>query len=419
MKRKIYVSAVLVLCVGLFGCGKTPEQPVDSVTEVTETVSVEPESTEEITAEAETETAPAASVSSELSDDPYSFQISVGGEIYQLPMTFEQLVSYGWEYDGDVTQTLDPNQYTFSDVFKKGDAKIYAKICNFGADVMAIDKCTVGSLTFDSMTVEDNQLGIFLPGGIEFLKSTKEDIVAAYGEPTDTYESDSLITLTYTYDYHQEIKLNISVEKNVLDLIDIENLVPMEDSAAEDTAVSDEVPEIISQYTAPTALGDDFTKFIVELDGDLYQIPAPVAEFEKNGWKIIEDSSDSVIKAKDFGWITLTKNNQKMRTSVQNYAPNATTINNTFVTKVVASDNEAKLPIKVQKGIERGMKQADVEKALSGVSYEEDESETFLYYEIAGPNSSLDAVTILVNKETGVVGKIEVSNQPKSDELFK
>lgn len=142
-------------------------------------------------------------------------------------------------------------------------------------------------------------------------------------------------------------------------------------------------------------------------------MPAPVSEFEKNGWTVKEDQSDMTVKGKDFGWVALMKNNQELRVIAQNYGANATTIRNCFVTSVKGDDNSTNMPITVQKGITRGMAKAELEKALEGVTYKFEESDMFEYYTIEGPESSLDRVEILVRKDTSVVQAIEVSNAPK------
>ena len=184
--------------------------------------------------------------------------------------------------------------------------------------------------------------------------------------------------------------------------------------------MSSDVPEVVTKYKAPTSLGKNFGKFIVEYAGDLYQIPAPVSVFEKNSWKIIAEESDVAVKAKSFGWVTIMKDNQKLKVIANNYADSATTINNCFVTSVKGDDNTTDLAITVQNKITRGMKQKDLEKALTGMDFEKDDSSsTFTYYTIVGPDSDLDYVQILVRTDTSVVQAIEVNNQPKADKLFK
>lgn len=351
-----------------------------------------------------------------LSDDIYSFQAEIDGEVYQFPMSFAEFTAKGWTYDGDAAQTMDPEQYTTAETFKKDASKLYATIFNLGMNTAPFSECQIGGFSVDSFMMRDGAFSVKLPKGIEFGVSTLEDVKAAYGAPSRVYEGEIYTALSYEYDMYQNVEIQVDKETNVVSKIDIRNMIETaseEEQSQAEASVSDEVTEEVKSYQAPTELGDDFTKFIAEYDGVLYQLPAPVSEFEKNGWTVKEEQSDMIVKGKDFGWVSLMKNNQELRVIAQNYGENATTIRNCFVTTVKGDDNTTNLPITVQKGITRGMAKADLEKALEGVDYEFEESDMFEYYKITGPDSSLDYVQILVRKDTNVVQGIEVTYTPK------
>lgn len=351
-----------------------------------------------------------------LSDDIYSFQAEIDGEVYQFPMSYAEFTAKGWTYDGDAAQTMDPEQYTTAETFKKDASKLYATIFNLGMNTVPFSECQIGGFSVDSYMMKDGAFSLKLPKGIEFGVSTLEDVKAAYGAPSRVYEGEMYTALSYEYDMYQNVEIQVDKETNVVSKIDIRNMIETaseEEQSQAEASVSDEVTEEVKSYQAPTELGDDFTKFIAEYDGVLYQLPAPVSEFEKNGWTVKEEQSDMIVKGKDFGWVSLMKNNQELRVIAQNYGENATTIRNCFVTTVKGDDNTTNLPITVQKGITRGMAKADLEKALEGVDYEFEESDMFEYYKITGPDSSLDYVQILVRKDTNVVQGIEVTYTPK------
>ncbi len=75
---------------------------------------------------AEEAAAETANEAQALSDDIYSFQAEIDGEIYQFPMSFSEFTAKGWTYDGDAAQTLEPEQYTTAETFKKDSSKLYA-----------------------------------------------------------------------------------------------------------------------------------------------------------------------------------------------------------------------------------------------------------------------------------------------------
>lgn len=370
---------------------------------------------EETQTEAGTEAA--AAEGAELSDDIYSFEVKIDGELYKFPMSYADFIAKGWTYKDDETTEISPNTYSPTEVFQKGNLEVYASLINLGINTVPISESTVGGISIDEWQFEDApDTVIELPGGITYGVSTVDDITAAYGPASDTYESDLYTKLTYDYEIYQDIDLYVDAETGVLDEIDIQNFVYDEESnAAAAAEVSDEpTPEVLA-YEAPTELGDDLLSFIVDYAGTLYQLPVPVSVFLENGWTLKEDSSDSVVAGKDSGWVYMMKDNQEFHSLARNYNANATTIENCFVITVESNVYGPDLPLTIQKGITRGMTVDELESALDGVNYDlEDSSDSYAYYNIEGPDSSLDGVQVLVNKEEGIVTGIEVSYRPDS-----
>lgn len=350
-------------------------------------------------------------VEKKLSDDLNSFQLQIEDDIYSFPMTYSEFTSYGWEYQEDDSEKLDPDTYFSTCVFKNKASELvaYADICNFQMNVEPISNCYVSSFNIDEYNYGDSSASILLPNGIEFGKSSLEDIKSAYGEPTDTYESNLYTKYTYRYDNYSYIELYVSTETNALSQIIIKNMQIPENL---DTGkVNSEVPSVVKNYVTPTELGDDFSAFIVEYASDLYQLPAPVSEFVNNGWKIIEDHSDSSVAAKSTGYIELRKNNQSFRAMVENFADYATTLENCFVLEVKSSLNDTNIPLTLQKNITTGMSQTDLEKALKGTDIETEESEYYKHYFInCAEDKILDGIQISVYLESGKVETIELSN---------
>lgn len=414
MKREL-VYALTICAAVSFGAAVSAENASDEAV-IEETGNVLAETTAESAAEDTAETAAETAV---LSDDPYSFQLLLDGQLYTFPMSYADFTALGWEYQDDETAEIEPNSYSSTEVFLKGDLQAYVSMVNLGLNTLPLSECSVGGFSIDSWQFQEApNTTIELPGGIVYGTSTLEDIKAAYGEPSDTYEGDLYTKLTYEYDYYQSLELYVSTETGLLNEVAVENFVADEEAnAAAEAQVSSEPTEEVLAYEAPTELGDDLQSFIVDYAGSLYQIPAPVSVFIENGWTLKEEDSDSIVAGKDFGWVALMKDNQELRAIARNYNANATTIENCFVTSVEGNVNSTNLPITVQKGITLGMSAADLETALAGVEYEKDNSSSamFTYYTIEGKESSLDSVEILLNTEEGTVTGIEVSNEP--DEL--
>ncbi len=353
----------------------------------------------------------------ELSDDLYSFQMKINSDIYTFPMSYDEFLALGWTYKNDETMEIQPNSYSPSERFSLGDLEVYATVTNLGINTVPVTQCAIAGISIDSFQMADvTDVTIELPGGIQYGVSTLDDITAAYGTPSDTYEGDLYTKVTYEKDYYQDVDLYLDSETGLLNEIEIRNMVA--DDEANDAAAADvsnePTPEVLA-YKAPTALGDDLTSFIVDYAGDLYQLPAPVSEFLNNGWTIDKDKSASVIAGKGYDWIYMSKDNQNYHTIVRNYNANATVVENCFVTDVEGDVNSTNLPVTVQKGLTLGLTEKEVVSALDGETYElDDSSDTFHYYTITGSDSSLDKVEIIVNTEKDAVTSIEVSYTPKT-----
>ncbi|MGI6017499.1 MAG: hypothetical protein ACOX8M_01615 [Marvinbryantia sp.] len=351
-----------------------------------------------------------------LSEDLYSFQLKLNGELYQFPMTYTDFTALGWEYQDDETMEVAPNEYSPSATFQNGDLKLYASVVNLSINTLPVSECLIGGISLDQYQIKDApDTTIEFPGGILYGTATLEDVKAAYGEPSNVYEGDLYTNLTYEYDYKQSVDFYIDAETGVLNQFEIDNFAAdTEANTAAAAEVSSEPTASVLAYTAPTELGDDLTSFIVDFAGSLYQLPAPVSVFEENGWKVKTEDSDAVVAGGDFGWVTMMKDNQELHVIARNYDANAAVINNCFVTSVEASKYTTNLPMTLQKGITVGMSTADLEAALEGVDYEkEDEDGSFAYYTVTGSESSLDRVSISVNKEDDAVSTLEVSYDPK------
>jgi hypothetical protein len=351
-----------------------------------------------------------------LSDDIYSFQIEIDGDVYQFPMKYTDFISYGWVIEGNDTETIDPNYYMYN-TFAKGKLKCFADIINFDINALPINECYVGGITIsDSQALNAKNFTMRLPKGIEYGKSTVEDVKAAYGTPSDTYESEYYTSLRYEYASYQEIKIVVSADTGRISEIEVTNLTMPEDFVAGE--VDTTVPEIVNKYKSPDKLDDDFDAFTVKYGGDLYQLPAPVSCFTANGWKIIEKESEMVVTGRSFGWVTLIKDNQRLRVIANNYCEKATAIDNCFVTKVQSGDYDNKTEIIIAKNITIGMSVAQLEKTLSGADYKKnDSSSSYDYYEIEAGDSVLDGYEIQTDKKT--VTKIVVEYSPKYSDYVR
>lgn len=418
MKRRLLILLLSLSCVAATACGskeatKEVELSKEESTEAEEEEETEPEEeadaeepAEEPEKEEKAKEKKDVAVPSELSDDIYSFQVSIDGTVYQFPMWYSEFEALGWEYDGDPTETLSSNQYTTTQTWKKDGVTVYTSFANLSINSVPFSESMVAGITLDKFYLEDSDVEIVLPGGITWDVSNADDIKAAYGDPTSDYDGELYYQMTYEYDSYRDIELSVYKDSDTLKEVRLRNIVELEGA---DNSVNEEVPEVVKNYKAPDALSDDLYSFNVKLEGNLYALPCPVSAFTANGFKIDESASDAVVPAGGSGWADLRYNNQVLHTLVKNFADYATVTENCFVLSVESADYGPDFKLVLPGDIKRGDTQADLEKKLADFNVEKEESDSYTSYEIYDPDDSiLNRCDIIVRE--GVISSIEVQN---------
>ena len=86
-------------------------------------------------------------------------------------------------------------------------------IINGSKNVLGTKECYIGGFEVDnSYSDSDSEIKITLPKGIT-IGSTKEDLISAYGEPSDSYDVSSAEILTYKIESYKQIKFNTTTNK--------------------------------------------------------------------------------------------------------------------------------------------------------------------------------------------------------------
>ena len=67
--------------------------------------------------------------------------------------------------------------------------EITVEMVNMTDKPIALKDCVVGGISVDAYSVEAGGLTVIFPGGIQ-IGTPEADVLAAYGEPSDTYESE-------------------------------------------------------------------------------------------------------------------------------------------------------------------------------------------------------------------------------------
>ena len=315
----------------------------------------------------------------ELGDDIYSFSMEFDGQIMKIPMTYQEFVGMGWELSSreDPDTKVSTNSYGML-TFNKGASSVYADVINLGINEVGLEDCLIGGISVDgSYDVDLTAVSVKLPGDIELGKATLDDIKAAYGEPSDTYEGDLYTKLTYEKDSYQEVELSVFKDDNTLKEVDMRNFEEPEDY--DKGTVSDEVPDIVTSYETPTALGDDMMDTAVEYMGDLYSLPAPVSAFTANGWEIQDAEDTPYVEGGGIAFIDMMKNNQSIHFSVYNETENATALENCFVRELsFATYDPESIEMKLSGDITLGADKAELIKMADEKGYISEENDDYL-----------------------------------------
>ena len=399
-KKLTFLLIAAILATSCSACGQKDTSSSKTAT-VSSSVSSKAESHAVVS---EVENVSAAPVSGNL----YDFQVSVDGVAYSLPVAFSEFAKNGWKGDGFDTQTLKPNQRTTEQI-TNGSKTIYVTIVNTEKDVLPFSKCNAGGVMLDSFDAK-NGASLTLAKGIT-LGADYQKIIDAFGKPTDSIDADSSKSLQYESDTYANVKLDIDKTSNKLQKIEVQNLLPSKGASSKTSGTADtNTPDAVKNYKAPTSLSSDLFSFQVKYGGALYQLPAPVAEFVKNGWVLQTGSSETVAAQSSRVGVELRKDNQVLRTNVQNYSDKEDSVKNCFVTDVMYDDTQTKISIQLPKGITENSTLAQIQAAYGKPSGTED-SATYHYY-VYG--SIWKQVEFYVYKSNNKVMKIAVQYSPKT-----
>ena len=288
-----------------------------------------------------------------------------------------------------------------AETWVKDDIKVYTSFINLTMNEVTFDEAAVGGITFEEYYLEDTDVEIILPKGIQYGVSSRDDIIAAYGDPSDEYDGSLYYNMTYKYDTYSKIDLYVYKETGTLDKIEIRNFVELEGG---DNSVDATVPDVVKEYQAPSELGSDLYDFNIQLEGKLYTLPCPVSVLVENGFKINEKNSQMEIAADSYGWIELSYNNQTYRCIVDNFANYATVAQNCFVTTMESSIYGPEFDLVIPGNIKVDDTESAVLEIIKDFNYETETSGDFTYYEISDPEGSILAGYEITVKEGKVIG---------------
>jgi len=395
MKSCRYLLLMLLL-VMMTGCKKQEEETVPLVSEMVTDEEVKPE---------------VPVMKGALKDIGFLVQ----GQEIKLPLKYQEAIAAGWIFKGNEEDMIDARSYRENQEFELEGQVIITQMTNFLTEQMSIKECFVGAAVIDMAQIAEGSetISVTLPEGISMLESTIVQVEEAYGDPTDRYEGEDKLMLTYEFGLNKRVILVFAPKTEKLNRIEFYNLENPEEENEE--KVSKEPSEAIREYQEPEVIAEDFGVCTISYDQALYRVPAPVKAFTDKGWAVLKEQSDEVIKPGEFGSAALSKDGRNLYTIVYNPGEEVTVVDNCFVTILYADLAVTKVPAKIAKGITLGMSREDCLTALGDAEYEEqtDEKLNTVTYYIYHDEEKMCYTSITIDNALQLVSGIKVVNYPE------
>lgn len=305
----------------------------------------------------------------EMSESFSDYQLNINGAVYQVPMPVQEIIDSGWAFgDGENSEKILAKEETADTYFvSKDGAVMYATIINFNNADTALNKCYVSRLRVD---YSDNLLiNVFMTGNLSLGRATRDQIEKLIGESSDVVELVAGTVVTYKNSDKAKAVLTYNKKTKVLEGIEYVNT--KKPYNYQETTL----PPTTNEYggtevTKPTELGKDITSGVVQIQGDIYQLPIKVSEFLNNGWEITFKEDRAILYAGEHLFATLTKDDVTITgVDVHNSSKDEKLIRNCEVI-AVSSSPEDKYEVVFPGNLKIGTKDAELKSLIQGKEYE-------------------------------------------------
>ena len=398
--KKIILTLTVITSLAMTGCGETEQSSEldKSVVSDTQVSQQEEINQPEVSREAETES-PKKTV--EMSDNLSDFTFTLDNIVYSIPCSVSEFLDNGWkirESSGNESEEIQSDGFK-SVCLDKDDMSVSVSVRNTSGNSKRISECQTETINLFSKN------SFVLSGGI-VNSSSYDDIISAYGEPTEIKESEFNTTVVYEFGYHQTV--NFIFKKNILENVMITNYIGKSEINSDDT--SEEVPEYLSEYNAPTELGNDLFSGNIEIAGNIYRLPVPVSVLLDDGYTIRESDKPVAVSAGNSDDIYLELDRVGTKVYLYNFADYQTIPENCAVSRVDISETD-NIAVKLPGGITFDSTKDDLE-ALLDDDFEISEYDNgyiyskTVYDDILGNPDMKQSIRINISKDTDKVSEI-------------
>lgn len=372
MKKRLLILLAALCCLCMVACGdaETGTNPTAAPSNSGGSASVDNSGgNSQGTAQTpDTSDAPAATPTpGVVYEDIYNFEVAIAGRTYSFPTWVSELTAKGWTAKSNLSETLRADDSDFVYLEKDGTTYII-DVYNFSMNEIPLEECTVTGFRTDEFYFANGEFpDVVLPTGIKLGVSTKDEILATYGEPTGGYESDTDDYQVLYYEYDRDHYVHLTIEAGLLTGIEMRNETEPEGISKE---ISYAIPDYVANYQAPASYDKAPEARMIKVDAVPYTLPCPVAELLENGFTLTGEYKGMELASGEWTDAKLRYGNITVECRVANFAKYATVIENCFVAEIT----DTQLGIEILGGIKTGMKEKDAEALLKGLEYEKEES---------------------------------------------
>ena len=142
-----------------------------------------------------------AEQSADLGSDWESYTVQINDTVVTLPCTLADLEAAGVTLDREYTPedyVVNAGEYELAWFMDANGNEIMVDMVNNTDGPLELKDCFVGGISVDSYDLEDSGLTVIFPGGIQ-IGTAQEDVLAAYGEPDNTFEDEEYGNSYYWY----------------------------------------------------------------------------------------------------------------------------------------------------------------------------------------------------------------------------
>ncbi|MBR5773717.1 MAG: hypothetical protein IKY44_02580, partial [Clostridia bacterium] len=285
----------------------------------------------------------------------------------------------------------------------KDGKSITVYIYNKSGNALALRDCPIGGISDIEV---GSGVSVELAKGIT-ASSSVDDIISAFGTPSSRNDYSDYTSLTYQQNDSNENKIQFYCYKSTISKkyssVSVKNFVVTE---GDKTTTDPIAPPYLDTYNTPSVLGSDITSATISVGGDLYNLAAPVSEFVRNGWTIIEQPY--FVAAGKTGEVTVSRNGTKLTLYITNFGYYQTTALNCAV-HAVAVQTDDNIAMKLPGGIGIGSTKSAVQAAVTDDFRYYDGSSTEMW--TYSDTKSDITIEITVDKSTSKVSRIRVFHE--------